>query len=346
MDEQVRGLMRSLTSEFPRISTVPPGLVVRARRRMALTVTGGLVVVALAAIGASVGIGAFHRSQTSVPAHVTPAHVAQMVDHLPAQLAFTRDGQFVLTSVDGVSKRVTTGPLGDLDQVVEAWMPDGRSLLVAASGGGGRVAGLFRVGTDGTNHGPVPSSSGAPVNANSLSPDRTERAVPRSSGLFIESLDGTHPVQVISTASIAGGGGKIWYPAWSPDGTRIAFAWGGPKFGPVPEQEGLFSVNIDGSGLHRLASKGTWPVWSPDGTQLIVLQGGSMVVMNVDGTHARLLTSLRDHDPQPNWSPDGSMIAFDHAGDIYVIHSDGSGLAQVTRTPAREESGPLWEPQA
>jgi WD40 repeat protein len=313
-----------------------------------VTVAVGLVVVAVVALGASAGIRALERSKERIPAHVTPApvHRTPMADHLPAQLAFTRDGQIVLTSVDGTPTRVTRYPRGAMVDLT-AWMPDGRSMLVGLAPPKLTMQ-LFRIGTDGTNEESVQHLVPIPrLNQSSLSPDRTQVAVARSGGLFIERLDGTHPVQVISTASIGGGGGgRMWNPAWSPDGTRIAFAWSGPAIVPKAEEEGLYTINVDGSGLHRLASKGTGPVWSPDGTRLIVLRGSSMYVMHADGTHARLLTSLESNDPRPSWSPDGSLLAFNYSGDVYVIHPDGSGLAQVTRTPAHQESGALWQPQS
>jgi dipeptidyl aminopeptidase/acylaminoacyl peptidase len=48
------------------------------------------------------------------------------------------------------------------------------------------------------------------------------------------------------------------YPAFSPAGTRLAFA----RFGV-----GLFTVNPDGSGLRRLTTNGrdSYPTWSPNG---------------------------------------------------------------------------------
>jgi WD40-like Beta Propeller Repeat len=349
MDEQVRDLMHALTADLPHLSQVPPGLHRRARRRVAATVAAGFIVVAVVALGASKEIRALERSQTRVPAHVTPSpsHLTPMVDRLPARLAFTQGGQFALTTLDGTPTLVETSHLRQLDESVEAWMPDGRSFLVTAGGGGGRLPTmLFRIGVDGTNEGSVPSSVIERLNSDSLSPDRTRIAVAQASGLFVEQLDGSSPVEVVSTAVIGGGGGgTLWGPAWSPDGTRIAFAWKGPEAIPKAAQERLFTVNVDGSGLHRLASGGTSPVWSPDGTQLVVQRGSSMYVMDADGTNARLLTSLQGDHPRPSWSPDGSMIAFDWSGDIYVIHPDGTGLAQVTNTPGEAESGALWQPR-
>ncbi len=46
-------------------------------------------------------------------------------------------------------------------------------------------------------------------------------------------------------------------PHWSPDGTRLAF----------DNDDGLYVVNADGSGLTKLA-RGGLPTWSPDGSRI------------------------------------------------------------------------------
>ena len=54
-------------------------------------------------------------------------------------------------------------------------------------------------------------------------------------------------------------------PAFSPDGKRVAFAQLGA---------GVFSMNLDGTGLRRLTDNGrdTFPSWSPNGKQIVFLR--------------------------------------------------------------------------
>jgi Tol biopolymer transport system component len=59
----------------------------------------------------------------------------------------------------------------------------------------------------------------------------------------------------------------VEYPAWSPDGTRIAFM-GGPD---GPTEYDIWVMNADGSNPVQLTdSPGPdwWPAWSPDGTRI------------------------------------------------------------------------------
>lgn len=150
-------------------------------------------------------------------------------------------------------------------------------------------------------------------------------------------------------------------PAWSPDGTRIAFnqAYGKLKYiGGVEWIEvGALSVaNADGSNVRQLtqlkrptSSEDSQPVWSPNGRQIAFVRLNStarprdqqaIFVINADGTGVRQVTAWRlDAGDHPDWSPDGKWILFRSpesrglaGSDLYRVHPDGSGLQRLTNT--------------
>lgn len=119
--------------------------------------------------------------------------------------------------------------------------------------------------------------------------------------------------------------GDGYHPAWSPDGSRIAFS---------DSSRDIYVMNADGSGRVRLTS-GDNPAWSPDGCKLAFDSNGHIYVINVDGSRKSEITK----GYSPAWSPDGSRIAFNSARDIYVINADGSGRVRLT-----SGDNPAWSP--
>jgi dipeptidyl aminopeptidase/acylaminoacyl peptidase len=93
--------------------------------------------------------------------------------------------------------------------------------------------------------------------------------------------------------------------AWSPDGTRLAFARSG----------GGISI-ADASSRHpiQVTARGREPAWSPDGSQLVFTQGSSLYQVRADGRGLQRLFPGRN----AQWSADGSRIAFQ-------LHDEGSG---------------------
>src|SRR5262249_8487215 len=69
--------------------------------------------------------------------------------------------------------------------------------------------------------------------------------------IYLMNADGS------AMSPLTSGPGEHTDPAWSPDGTRVAFA--------NATTGGIYVMNADGSGVRRIAATGENPAWSPDG---------------------------------------------------------------------------------
>ena len=115
-------------------------------------------------------------------------------------------------------------------------------------------------------------------------------------------------------------------PAWSPDGTRIAYV-------SFEQKKPIIYVQTLNPTQRRVVAnfKGSnsAPAWSPDGTRLAVAlsrDGGSQLfLINADGSGVRRLASSSGIDTEPRFSPDGQWIYFT---------SDRGGSPQIYRMPA------------
>jgi TolB protein len=96
-------------------------------------------------------------------------------------------------------------------------------------------------------------------------------------------------------------------PAWSPDGTRIA--WESTRDGADRE---IYVMDADGTGVRQLTDNALHdegPAWSPDGRLITFTRSdtedapGDVWVMNADGTDARPLTSTPVIEESPDWQP-------------------------------------------
>jgi TolB protein len=131
---------------------------------------------------------------------------------------------------------------------------------------------------------------------------------------------------------IHGSAGASW-PAWSPDGRRIAFT--------DVRRRGIFVMNDNGTGVRRVTTSPTLdvqPAWSPDGRRLAFSRNDEIYVVGVDGKGLRRVTRNRLQELEPSWSPGGRRIAFTRGGTwVWTISPDGRGAKRF-----RPGSNPSW----
>ena len=144
-------------------------------------------------------------------------------------------------------------------------------------------------------------------------------------------------------------------PAWSPDGSALAFV--SLRDGGEPE---IYRMEADGSEQVRLTRTEAWtsdfaPAWSPNG-KYIVFSSDRVNVFNVevyrmraDGSDVRRLTRTADgiDDDNPEYSPDGTRIAFsstrvDGRRDLYTMTPSGRDVRPLGGDPALDELTPRW----
>jgi len=137
-------------------------------------------------------------------------------------------------------------------------------------------------------------------------------------------------------------------PAWSPDGSKIAF--GSNRDGNWE----IYVMNPDGSNPIRLtntAANETNPTWSPDGSKIAFsrnLNGAvDLHVMDADGSNVVPLTTdgAAADENDPDWSATGIItfrIMSGGTSEIWVMDADGGNRRQLTTTGSNYE--PSWSP--
>ena len=125
-------------------------------------------------------------------------------------------------------------------------------------------------------------------------------------------------------------------PAWSPDGTQLAYV-------SFEDRKPVVYIHDIASGKRRVIANfrgsNSAPAWSPEGRTLAValtLSGLQQIyLINADGTGApRRLTNSQGIDTEPAFSPDGQTVYFvsDRGGgpQIYRMPITGGAAQRVT----------------
>lgn len=240
------------------------------------------------------------------------------------QLLFVRNGQIYRARADG------TGLVALGSGRNPVWSPDGQRIaFVRGDDYGGDV---YVMDADGANVQRV--APGLTMSRPAWSPDGRRLAIDGWDGwwndwITVVSLDGaTAPVTI----------GDARDPAWSSDGSRIAFY--------EDDDMHVSTVAADGSDRRTLTLWGGDNLaWSPDGKQIALAGISGIAVVNTDGSGLRVLTSRLGG--RPAWSPDGQAIAFDTfdpgcgttcTGPVLYVTADGS----TTGLLIRNGDSPSW----
>jgi Tol biopolymer transport system component/DNA-binding winged helix-turn-helix (wHTH) protein len=142
--------------------------------------------------------------------------------------------------------------------------------------------------------------------------------------------------------------GQAISPAFSPEGSRIAFAWNGDQ-GNGAKGFDLYVKALGSETLLRLTqhpSEWISPTWSPDGTQIAFyrmdgVDTGIYVVPALGGPERKLRsTRTRGSDfASVSWSPDGKWIAFadllpsEERELIYLLSTETFETRQIPINP-------------
>ena len=175
-----------------------------------------------------------------------------------------------IINADGTGARnLTNHPGGDSHP---SWSPDGRRIVFCSTRDDGKHDDLYVINVDGTglkrltetdelwNTFPSFSPDGRHILFRRLFGVRMEEGMLFNSEIMVANVDGTDAKDISRDPDFDG------WPAWSPDGTRIAFS------SNRSDTYQIYVMNADGSGLFRAVESpytDVRPQWLPDGSGLI-----------------------------------------------------------------------------
>jgi Tol biopolymer transport system component len=189
-----------------------------------------------------------------------------------------------------------------------SWSPDGTQIAFSREGIGITMSGIMVMNADGSGARVVRPMVSDPARVSQLawSPDGTRIAytydyVCCAWHIVFVNADGSGPTfaPLIGPRNDVDTQTSDRAPAWSPDGSRIAFT-GQPNVNGTVGAPGLWVANATGApNPTALAPDGAAPAWSPGGARIAFERAGSIWTMDADGSNQVSLTT----GGQPSWAP-------------------------------------------
>jgi TolB protein len=300
-----------------RVATIDRGT--SSKRQLTITTTA-ITVALCVALGVDLRIDGMHATNADDSTNEPNRRVPQQLTH---------DGQFKERPV---------------------WSPDGKQVLFTRHRGG--KIGLVAMQADGSAETPLTTGKLPQYDA-CWSPDGSRIAFTHVSqsgtqgnlDVYLAKSDGSDP------ALFMGDQGKLSheeYPAWSPDGKRIAWT------STFEGNQEIYAADVDRSNRVRVTSDAALdahPAWSPDSKQLAFASNRwgdlEIALADADGGNVTRLTESRGLDDYPVFSADGKRLAFtsnrDGNYEIHVMDLGDRSVRNVTQNPALDNF-PAWTP--
>ncbi len=238
------------------------------------------------------------------PADALPWSASPGGDRLVLSRRFA--GAFDLYTIDRDGSDLTRVTRDGPPDVIPSWSPDGAMVVFAR--GEPWASDLYLIAPDGTGLRQLTDFDGYEQSA-TWSPDSRRIAFiwghddvvgfGHSGELWVMDSDGTNLEQLV--------GDGASYPAWSPDGTHIAFGRSG-------DTDHIMVLDLADDETNDLGS-GLLPRWSPDGARIAFVglrdgDGSDVFTMAADGTDRVRLTDDPEFDTSPLWGSDGATVVF------------------------------------
>jgi M6 family metalloprotease-like protein len=247
-----------------------------------------------------------------------------------SRLVYTQNGSLWTVNNDGTDARKLVNHDGGY-LYLPVWSPDGTRIAYSRGhndGNGNWTAHIWTVNVDGSHNNQ--RTEGDVIDRwATWSPDGKWLAFERETGSGRNEqghrLDSDRHIVVMTSfgnkpKALNEGGHWEQSPAWSPDGSQLAYQTNGF----------LVVADTDGGNERRVHAAVYFAgglSWSPDGTRVAFTRGdgtrSSIVIADIDGAEEEVVYDESLKALAPRWSPDGQRLAF------HTIDDDGKHRSYV-----------------